>query len=81
MQSAAPTVLRSLAAAMQKTGVRRLVISSTPSAADPNDLPESKFKLLFGLLWLFMRLYWGRQHKTRFIDLRRFSRLSTQATQ
>jgi putative NADH-flavin reductase len=32
--------------AMKKQGVRRLIISSTLSAKDPNDLPEFRFKAL-----------------------------------
>jgi hypothetical protein len=42
-------------AAMQKTGVRRLIISSTPSASDPNDLPDFKFKVLVSLIKIAMR--------------------------
>jgi len=33
-------------AAMQKPNMRRLIITSTPSASDPNDLPDFKFKVL-----------------------------------
>ena len=35
--------------------VRRLVISSTPSAADPNDLPDLQFKLLIAIIKTTMR--------------------------
>jgi len=41
--------------AMKKQGVRRLIISSTPSASDPNDLPDLKFKVLVTLVKLTMR--------------------------
>jgi putative NADH-flavin reductase len=47
--------MQNILAAMQKTGVRRLIISSTPSASDPNDLPEFKFKILVGLIKTIMR--------------------------
>ena len=47
--------MRNILAAMQTTGVRRLIISSTPSASDPNDLPEFKFKVLVGLIKTAMR--------------------------
>jgi len=40
---------------MKKQGVRRLIISSTPSASDPNDLPDLKFKVLVTLVKLTMR--------------------------
>lgn len=47
--------LRNILAAMQETGVRRLIISSTPSASDPNDLPDLKSKVLVGLIKSIMR--------------------------
>jgi len=47
--------MQNILAAMQKTGARRLIISSTPSATDPNDLPDLKFKLLVGLIKTAMR--------------------------
>jgi putative NADH-flavin reductase len=47
--------MQNILSAMQKTGVRRLVITSTPSASDPNDLPEFKFKILVGLIKFAMR--------------------------
>jgi nucleoside-diphosphate-sugar epimerase len=37
-------------AAMQKLGVRRLVVSSTPSARDPTDSPDIRFKLAVGVI-------------------------------
>lgn len=42
-------------AAMKKHGVRRLVLSSTPSARDPNDVPDLRFKLAVGLVRLVLR--------------------------
>jgi len=47
--------MKNILEAMQKTGVRRLIISSTPSASDQNDLPDIKFKLLVGLIKSAMR--------------------------
>jgi nucleoside-diphosphate-sugar epimerase len=47
--------MQNILAAMQKTGVRRLILSSTPSASDPNDLPDLKFKILVGLIKTAMR--------------------------
>jgi len=41
--------------AMKKHGVRRIVLSSTPSAADPNDLPDFRFRLAVGLVRLIAR--------------------------
>jgi len=34
---------------MKKHGVRRFVLSSTPGASDPNDLPDVRFKFVIGL--------------------------------
>ena len=42
-------------AAMNKHGVRRLVVTSTPSARDPNDRPDFKFKLAVSLIQLIAR--------------------------
>src|SRR4030042_1655329 len=42
--------MQNILAAMHKTGVRRLIISSTPSASDPNDMPDLKFKVLVSLI-------------------------------
>lgn len=47
--------MQNILAAMQKTGVRRLIISSTPSASDPNDLPDFKFKVLVAIVKSAMR--------------------------
>jgi putative NADH-flavin reductase len=47
--------MQNILAAMQKTGVRRLVLSSTPSVSDPNDLPDYKFIILVGLIKTVMR--------------------------
>jgi len=47
--------MQNILAAMQKTGIRRLIILSTPSASDPNDLPEFKIKVLVGLIKFAMR--------------------------
>jgi len=41
---------QNIIAAMKAHGVRRLVISSTPSAVDPNDRPDWRFKLAIGLI-------------------------------
>jgi putative NADH-flavin reductase len=46
---------QNILAVMKKQGVRRLIISSTPSASDPNDLPDFKFKVLVTLVRLTMR--------------------------
>jgi hypothetical protein len=40
---------------MKKQGVRRLIITSTASASDPNDLPDFRFKVLVTLVKLTMR--------------------------
>lgn len=45
---------QNILAAMKKQGVRRLIISSTPSAKDSNDLPDFKFKALVTLVKLAM---------------------------
>lgn len=42
-------------AAMKKHGVRRFVLSSTPSASDPDDLPDFRFKIVIGLVRLTLR--------------------------
>lgn len=42
-------------AAMRKNNVRRLIISSTPSAADPNDLPDFRIKILITIVKSTMR--------------------------
>ena len=47
--------MQNILAAIQNTGVRRLIISSTPSASDPNDLPDLKFKVLVSLIKSAMR--------------------------
>jgi len=47
--------MQNILAAMQKTNVRRLIISSTPSAGDPNDLPHSRFKALVAIVKSAMR--------------------------
>ena len=46
---------QNILAAMKKQGVRRLIISSTPSASDPNDLADFKFRVLVTLVKLTMR--------------------------
>lgn len=45
---------QNILAAMKKQGVRRLIISSTPSAKDPNDMPDFKFRALVALVKLAM---------------------------
>ena len=47
--------IQAILAAMHANGVRRLVISSTPSAADSNDLPDLQFKLLAAIIKTTMR--------------------------
>jgi uncharacterized protein YbjT (DUF2867 family) len=47
--------MQNILAAMQRTNVRRLIISSTPSASDPKDLPDFKFKVLVTLIKTLMR--------------------------
>jgi len=47
--------MQNILAAMQKTNVRRLIISSTPSASDPNDFPDFKFKVLVAIVKSAMR--------------------------
>lgn len=47
--------MQNILAAMRKTNVRRLIISSTPSANDSNDLPEFKFKVLVDIIKYAMR--------------------------
>jgi len=47
--------MQAILAAMQTSGVRRLIISSTPSTADPNDLPDIQFKLLVAIIKSTMR--------------------------
>ena len=46
--------MQNIIAAMKKHGVRRLIISSTLSAKDPNDLPEFRAKALVTLVRLTM---------------------------
>ena len=46
---------QNILAAMKKYGVRRFVLSSTPSASDPNDLPDFRFKIVIGLVRLTLR--------------------------
>jgi putative NADH-flavin reductase len=47
--------MQNILAAMRKTGVRRLIVSSTPSASDPNDLPDFKIKVLVAIVKSAMR--------------------------
>jgi hypothetical protein len=47
--------MQNILAAMQTNGVRRLIVLSTPSASDPNDLPDLKFRFLVGLIKTVMR--------------------------
>jgi putative NADH-flavin reductase len=46
--------MQNIIEAMKKQGVRRLIISSTLSAKDPNDLPDFKTKALVNLVKLTM---------------------------
>ncbi len=41
--------------AMKKRGVRRFILSSTPSARDPNDAPDFKFKFAVWLIRVLAR--------------------------
>jgi nucleoside-diphosphate-sugar epimerase len=43
---------QNILAAMGKYGVRRLVFSAPPSARDPQDTPDLRFKLMIGLVKL-----------------------------
>ena len=45
---------QNLIAAMRKQGVRRLIISSTASAKDPKDKPELRFRIMIGMVKLFI---------------------------
>lgn len=47
--------MQNIIAAMNKYGVRRLIISSTLSVKDPNDLPDFKAKVLVNFVKLTMR--------------------------
>ncbi|MGD0878111.1 MAG: NAD(P)H-binding protein [Anaerolineales bacterium] len=42
--------MQAILSAMYANGVRRLIISSTPSVTDPNDLPDLQFKLLVAII-------------------------------
>jgi putative NADH-flavin reductase len=42
--------MKNIIAAMKKQGVRRLIITSTLSAKDPNDKPEFRARFLVGLV-------------------------------
>ncbi len=45
-------------AAMNKHGVRRVVVTSTPSARDPNDVPDFKFKFAVRMIqWMARGAY------------------------
>jgi nucleoside-diphosphate-sugar epimerase len=46
---------RNILGAMKKYGVRRLVFSAAPSAHDPQDAPDLRFKLMIGLVKLVAR--------------------------
>ena len=47
--------MQNIIAAMNKYGVRRLIVSSTLSVKDPNDLPDFKAKVLVNFVKLTMR--------------------------
>jgi putative NADH-flavin reductase len=47
--------IRNIITAMKRSGVRRLIVTSTLSAKDPNDLPEFRAKVLVTLVKLMMR--------------------------
>jgi putative NADH-flavin reductase len=47
--------MKNIIAAMTKCHTRRLIISSTPSAADPNDLPDFRIKVLITIVKSIMR--------------------------
>jgi putative NADH-flavin reductase len=49
------TGMKNIIAAMTKSHARRLVIVSTPSAADPSDLPDFKFMVLITMIKSLMR--------------------------
>jgi nucleoside-diphosphate-sugar epimerase len=46
---------QNILAAMKKHGVRRIILSSTPSAFDPDDVPDLRFKLAIGMIRLVAR--------------------------
>jgi putative NADH-flavin reductase len=46
---------RNILAAMKKYAVRRIIMSSTPSATDPDDVPDLRFKLAVGLIRFIVR--------------------------
>jgi len=46
---------RNILVAMEKYDVRRLVFSAAPSARDPQDAPDLRFKLMIGLVRLLAR--------------------------
>jgi len=48
--------MRNIIAAVKKQGVRRLIITSTLSAKDPNDLPDFKTKALVNLVKVMMHM-------------------------
>jgi putative NADH-flavin reductase len=45
---------QNIIAAMKKQGVRRLIISSTASTKDPKDKPELRFRVIIGMVKLFI---------------------------
>jgi putative NADH-flavin reductase len=49
------TGMKNIIASMGKLGTRRLVITSTPSAADPQDLPDPRFSLLIAVVKTLLR--------------------------
>ena len=47
--------MQTIIAAMKKEGVRRLIVTSTLSAKDPQDLPEFRARILVSLVRFTMR--------------------------
>jgi uncharacterized protein YbjT (DUF2867 family) len=47
--------MQTIVAAMQQHGVRRLIVTSTLSASDPQDRPELRARVLVGIIRLSMR--------------------------
>ena len=45
---------KNIMAAMKRHGVRRLILTSTASAKDPNDRPDLKYRILVGIVKLLI---------------------------
>lgn len=47
--------IQNVLASMKKHSVRRIILSSTPSAVDPADVPDLRFKIAIGVIRLIAR--------------------------